>query len=59
MFTRFKCVVCGKLTAGKVPVAGDGSQRYPRKHASEYGDPCPGCFIFADWVEQEGERNGD
>lgn len=49
--TRFRCVVCGKFTAGKVPPAGDLSERFPRRHKSEYGDPCPGVYQFAEWVD--------
>lgn len=57
MVTRFKCVICGKLTAGKIPPDGDLSERYPRRHGSKYGNPCPGCFQFAKWVDVEkGEK---
>lgn len=49
--TRFKCVVCGKLTAGCVPRDGDRSQRYPRRHDRRWGEVCPGIYVFAEWVE--------
>lgn len=54
---RFRCVVCGKETAGRIPVnphnhreRGDGTLRYPRKHANN-GEVCRGCYIEADWVQ--------
>lgn len=55
--TRFKCAVCGKVTAGRVPVnprnhreRGDGTFRYPRKHRGPDGKPCPGNSQEAKWV---------
>ena len=54
--TRFRCAVCGKLTAGRVPVSftnhrdrGDGTFRYPRRH-NVNGKPCPGNIQEAVWV---------
>jgi len=46
--TRFKCVVCGKLTAGRISRGrydegiGDGSARFPRRHKGKDGKPCVG-----------------
>ena len=53
---RFRCSVCGRLTAGKVPnsdgrYAADKSERYPRMHRRPFGEPCPGVYEFAEWVE--------
>lgn len=66
MITRFRCVHCGKLTAGRLPRAfvtsptgrvtysrhdvGDGSERYPRWHKLD-GKPCPGNRELAEWVD--------
>lgn len=61
--TRFRCVVCGLLTAGRMPVddgelgarrglPGDGSARYPRRHDVK-GERCPGSRRDADWVDVE------
>lgn len=40
-----KCVMCGKLTAGRLPRSGshkgDGTFWYPRRH-NVNGKPCPG-----------------
>lgn len=63
--TRFRCVHCGKLTAGRLPRAiitsptgrvtysrhdvGDGSFYYPRRHDVD-GEPCPGNILEAEWV---------
>lgn len=47
--TRFKCVVCGKITAGRIPKNGDLSERYPRRHIKN-GKPCPGNIIQAEWL---------
>lgn len=51
---RFKCRVCGKLTAGRQTDGprnlSDLSERYPRRH--KVGDAyCPGIYEEADWVE--------
>jgi hypothetical protein len=46
---RFKCDMCGKLTAGRIPRRGDGSGRYPRKHKVN-GEVCLGSFDGAVWV---------
>ena len=55
--TRFECVKCGRLTAGRVPHGSwhpaDGSLRYPRRHKSE-GALCPGNLLEARWVDVEG-----
>jgi hypothetical protein len=57
MQTKFKCVVCGKMTTGRIPRAngrfyGDGTFRYPRRHNVE-GKPCPGNREEAEWVDVE------
>ena len=53
MATRFKCVVCGKLTAGRKPKAswepGDTTARFPRRHDVD-GKPCSGNIEEAEWV---------
>jgi len=58
MITRYKCVVCGKVTAGRLPQnpsrhreAGDGTLMYPRRHKGKDGKPCPGNIEHAEWVE--------
>ncbi|UTU07738.1 hypothetical protein CcrC1_gp054c [Caulobacter phage C1] len=52
--TRFKCVVCGKLSAGRLPRegrhVGDGSERFPRRHKGGDGADCPGNILYAEWV---------
>jgi len=52
--TKFKCVVCGKITAGRMPVEnkvhGDGSFRFPRRHYVD-GKLCDGVFEEAEWVD--------
>lgn len=48
--TKFKCVVCGKLTAGRIPKKGDLSFRYPRRHKVN-GKPCNGNVLEAKWTE--------
>lgn len=52
---RFKCEVCGKLTAGRLPregrLPGDGTFYYPRRHLGADGAVCPGVFREAEWVE--------
>lgn len=61
--TRFKCVVCGKLTAGKIPNPGVGwgpadlSARYPRKHRDKDGEVCEGVYQEAEWVDVD--ENGE
>lgn len=52
MVTRFCCVVCGKLTAGRLPRRGDGTTRYPRRH-NRGGAPCDGNWQEARWVDIE------
>lgn len=55
--TRFKCTVCGKLTAGKMPNPGAGwgpadtSARFPRKHRDKKGKVCKGVYRFAEWID--------
>lgn len=51
--TRFQCVICGKLTAGRLPRRGDTSARFPRRHNGSDGELCPGCFRDAVWVDGE------
>lgn len=52
--TRFRCIKCGKLTAGRVPREawhrGDGSGRLPRRHYVN-GKLCEGVYHEAEWVE--------
>ena len=50
--TRFKCVLCGKITAGRIPRNGDKSMRFPRRHNAN-GKPCPGNVEEAKWVEED------
>ena len=54
MTTRFRCVVCGKLTAGRLPRTGreqgDTTARFPRRHQCN-GEPCPGNVRHAEWVD--------
>lgn len=55
--TRFKCVVCGRLTAGRLPRGGrhrpgDTSAYYPRRH-KHHGKPCAGNILQARWVDVE------
>lgn len=47
----FKCVVCGKVTAGRMAVGGDGTFYFPRRHKRD-GKPCPGNFCEAKWVRK-------
>jgi len=57
--TRFRCVVCGKLTSGRLPRAprepGDGSFRFPRRHRMKDGGGkmCPGTLQEAERVTIE------
>jgi len=60
MKTRFKCVVCGKVTAGRMPRVharheGDGSARFPRMHKVD-GVLCDGSFMEAEWVDEPREE---
>ena len=52
--TKFKCVVCGKLTAGRMPRSGrevgDTTARWPRRHKVN-GVQCPGVWQEAEWVD--------
>lgn len=59
--TRFKCVVCGKLTGGRIPARGrgDGSFRFPRRHRRPDGKDCPGNILEAEWVDLRGLTSSD
>lgn len=48
---HFKCVICGKLTAGRLSKGGDGTFYYPRKHKYD-GKLCPGSFHEAEWIKK-------
>lgn len=52
--TRFKCVICGKLTAGRISrdgrLEGDASARFPRRHKHK-GEPCEGNVLEAEWID--------
>lgn len=57
--TRYKCIVCGKLTAGRIPVSltnhrekGDLTFIYPRRHKGKDNELCPGSLQEAEWVEE-------
>jgi hypothetical protein len=56
--TRFRCRVCGKLTAGRMPregrASGDTSERWPRRHAVA-GRVCEGVYHLAEWVDVPAE----
>lgn len=54
--TRFRCVVCGKVTAGRRPrnphnhrERADGTAMFPRWHYVG-GKPCEGNYSEAEWV---------
>lgn len=63
MITRFKCVVCGKLTAGRIPRLhsrhkGDLTARFPRRHNNpKTGRPCDGNWQEAEWVDIDEKGN--
>lgn len=44
MSPRFRCAVCGKPTAGRLPRGGDGTFYYPRRHQGPDGKPCEGNY---------------
>ena len=52
--TMFKCVVCGKITAGRIGregrLSGDMSERCPRRHNVD-GKDCAGNILEAEWVD--------
>lgn len=52
--TFFKCVVCGKITTGRIGregrLFGDGSHRFPRRHKVD-GVDCIGNIEEAEWVD--------
>jgi hypothetical protein len=55
IITMFKCAVCGKITAGRMPKnhsrhQGDTSGRFPRRHKGKDGKPCAGNIEEAEWV---------
>lgn len=54
--TYFKCVVCGKLTAGRLSrdsnYVSDNSHRFPRRHKVN-GVDCSGNLEEAEWVDIE------
>ena len=55
---RFKCVICGKITAGRRTGRwADDSERYPRRHKGPDGKSCEGNYEFAEWVEVDGSWN--
>lgn len=53
--TRFRCPVCLRLTAGRIPrergASGDKSFRFPRRHHDANGQPCPGNVQEAEWID--------
>ena len=56
MKTKFRCIVCGKVTMGRMPrvhsnYQGDASARFPRRHKGEDGKPCSGNILEAEWVD--------
>jgi hypothetical protein len=54
--TGFRCVKCGKISAGRMPRkgrhTGDTTVRFPRLHRGADGQPCPGNVWEAEWVER-------
>ena len=58
--TRFRCAVCGKLTAGRLPRdgrhTGDGTFWFPRRHDGADGRPCPGNIKEAELVDVERKK---
>ncbi len=56
--TRFKCVICGKISSGRLTGRySDRTERYPRRHKGADGNPCPGNIEYAEWVDVEGSTN--
>lgn len=51
MVTKFKCVICGKITAGRQPWGGS-TIIYPRRHKVG-GKPCSGNIIEAEMIDVE------
>lgn len=57
---RVRCVVCGKVSGGRLPRlpwgrhgtgrVGDGTFRFPRRHKGPDGQPCPGNIEEAEWL---------
>lgn len=54
---RYKCVICGKLTEGRLPredkFPGDGSEMWPARHRAADGEPCEGAWHYAEWIEED------
>jgi len=46
---KFRCAVCGKEVAGRLPRGGDGTFFYPRKH-NVNGTICTGVYSEAEWM---------
>ena len=60
---QIKCVVCGKITAGRLPRAsrhdiGDGTFWFPRRHKVNGGD-CPGNIVEGEDVSLLTQRAAD
>jgi len=54
MAEKYKCRRCGKISAGRKPVGGDGTFMFPRKHQlSGNVGLCPGVFEEADPVNNQ------
>ena len=49
--TKFQCVVCLKLTSGRMSKDGDSTGRFPRRHNDADGKPCPGNIEEAKWID--------
>ncbi len=54
--TKFKCVVCGNVSSGRMPRRGDSTGRFPRRHKID-GKLCPGNFRLALWVDINDHKN--
>ena len=58
MATKYKCVVCGKLTAGRKTF--DDAERWPRRHKGKDGEPCPGNIVATEeWIEVEQSQEAE
>lgn len=58
--TVFRCKACGLDTTSRMPMGGDGTARFPRRHRGDgaltrVGMPslCSGVVEESDWVEVE------
>lgn len=49
---KVKCVVCGKVSVGRVPTMGTGDLMLPRRHKGKDGKPCEGNAFEAEWVKE-------